>query len=124
MEETKTNIAARIGCTRLSLPQRLCEGVVSKVSKRLEFWKQRLFSLGGRIILIQACLSSIPLYYLSLFKISVWVFEKIGRYMRRFYGRGQGGAYGSFVEIVGLLLVQANGSFDVFTRNLVLCGRG
>lgn len=42
--------------------------VVEKVSRQLKSWKGILLSLGGIVTLIQACLSSIPLYYLSLFR--------------------------------------------------------
>ena len=37
-----------------------------KVYKRLDYWKGVFFSLGGRITLIQSCLPSIPIYFLSL----------------------------------------------------------
>lgn len=37
--------------------------------KRLTRWKGRRLSLGGRITLLRSVLSSIPLYYLSLFRI-------------------------------------------------------
>ncbi|KAJ1425718.1 TOPRIM domain [Sesbania bispinosa] len=40
--------------------------VVKKISNCLDNWKEALFLPPGQITLIQACLSSIPLYYLSL----------------------------------------------------------
>ena len=40
--------------------------VVRKISKKLDCWKGAFFSLGGRITLIQLCLSSIPSYFLPL----------------------------------------------------------
>ena len=36
-------------------------GIVHKISKRLDCWKGRLFTLGGKITLIQSCLSNIPI---------------------------------------------------------------
>lgn len=62
--------------------------VVSKISKRLDNWKGAFFSLGGRITLVQSCLSSIPLYFLSLFRIPVAVAKKIERIMRDFLWSG------------------------------------
>lgn len=45
------------------------EEMEKKVAKQSESWKGRSFSLGGRVALIQTCLSSIPIYCLSLFRI-------------------------------------------------------
>ena len=47
--------------------------VVEKISKLFGNWKGAYFSLGNQITLIKACLSSIPLYYLSLFCIPVGI---------------------------------------------------
>ena len=46
--------------------------VVCKISKRLDCWKCAFFSLGGKITLIQSCLSSIPLYYSPSF-VFLWL---------------------------------------------------
>lgn len=49
-----------------------------------------LVLLRRKITLINAYLSSIPLYYLSLFRIPVGVAERIKRYMKRFLLAGVG----------------------------------
>lgn len=56
---------------------------VNRISKRLENWRGVYF-LGRRITLIQVSLSSITLYYLSLFKISVGVANRIEKIIRDF----------------------------------------
>ena len=38
---------------------------IDKIAKRLPKWKGKFLSLGGRLILINAVLSSIPIYFLS-----------------------------------------------------------
>lgn len=43
--------------------------VVERVRKRLDGWKRALISKGGRLVLVQSVLSSIPTYYLSLFRV-------------------------------------------------------
>lgn len=43
--------------------------VVEKVETRLQNWKEAFLSRGGRLILIQAVLGSIAIYYMSLFRI-------------------------------------------------------
>ena len=62
---------------------------MERVSKRLDGWRRAYFSLGGRLTLVQACLFSIPIYYLSLFKIPVGVAKRVEKMMRTFFGQGQ-----------------------------------
>ena len=47
-------------------------------------------SLGGRITLIQSCLSHIPNYFLSLFKIPALVALRIEKIQRNFLWSGSG----------------------------------
>lgn len=47
--------------------------VVERVQKNLSCWKFSYISLGGRIILIKAALTNVPVYYMSLFKMPVKV---------------------------------------------------
>ena len=60
------------------------DSVVERMSKRFDGWKRVYFTLGGRISLIKACLTSIPLYYLSLFRIPVAVTRNLEKMMRNF----------------------------------------
>ncbi|RVW35045.1 hypothetical protein CK203_079833 [Vitis vinifera] len=64
--------------------------VVERISRRLDGWKKAYLSLGGRITLIQSCLSHIPSYFLSLFKIPVSIASKIEKMQRDFFGLGPG----------------------------------
>ncbi|GFZ02650.1 hypothetical protein Acr_15g0012580 [Actinidia rufa] len=43
--------------------------VVDKIKFRLSSWKRRQLSFGGRIVLIKVVLLSLPLYYISIFKM-------------------------------------------------------
>lgn len=60
--------------------------VVCKILKQLDCLKDSFFSLGGWITLIQSCLASILLYFLSLFHIPVIVAKKIEKVIRDFLG--------------------------------------
>nr|GEW81510.1 reverse transcriptase domain-containing protein [Tanacetum cinerariifolium] len=74
--------ASSIGCSIFSTPFRYLgvkvgytmsrvnswEDVISKVSSRLSKWKLQTLSIGGRLTLLKSILSSIPLYYMSIFK--------------------------------------------------------
>ena len=67
------------------------ELVISKVAKRLEGWKKAFLSKGGRLTLIEAVLSAIPIYYLSLFRMPPKVIKEIEKRMRTFLWKGADG---------------------------------
>src|SRR4051812_13511241 len=49
--------------------------------KRIAGWRGKLLTYRGRLILIQACLASIPIYLLSFFKFPRWVVDMINTQM-------------------------------------------
>lgn len=55
--------------------------LVDKLMKRPAGWKGRLLSPRGRLILIQPCLASIPVYLLSVIKFPVWAVEAINSHV-------------------------------------------
>jgi len=60
------------------------QDAVTKIRKRLALRKGKHISFVGRVILIKSVLSTIPLYYLSLFKISISVEKSIKKIQRVF----------------------------------------
>jgi hypothetical protein len=54
--------------------------LVNKIQTRLHVWKGKFLSLGERVVLLNSVLTSIPLYYLSLFKIPSWCLLKIDKF--------------------------------------------
>lgn len=62
--------------------------IIERMSRKLETWKGSLLSIGGRLTLLKATLSSLPLYYMSLFPILVGVVEKIIKLQRQFLWSG------------------------------------
>ena len=68
----------------------LWDPVIEKCKKNLSFWKKRYLSIGGRITLINACLSNLLVYYMSLFKMPKVVIERLDRIRRDFLWDGQG----------------------------------
>lgn len=73
------------GCTtRLSS----WESVLERMRNKLASWKGKCLSIGGRITLIKAALSSLPLYYMSLFPIPKGIVEKIVKLQRQFFWCG------------------------------------
>ncbi|GJT83575.1 RNA-directed DNA polymerase, eukaryota, reverse transcriptase zinc-binding domain protein, partial [Tanacetum coccineum] len=53
------------------------DDVISKVSSRLSKWKLKLFSIGDRLTLLKSVLTSIPLYHMSIFKVSIDVLNHL-----------------------------------------------
>ena len=64
--------------------------ILDKISKRLDGWKKTFLFLSGRITLIQSCLSHIPSYFLSMYKIPTLVTTKIEKMKRDFLWLGFG----------------------------------
>ena len=64
--------------------------MIERISRRLDEWQKAYLSFGGRITLIHSCLSHIPSYFLSLFKIPASVVAKIERLLRDFLWSGVG----------------------------------
>ena len=64
--------------------------MLDRVSRRLDGWKKVVLSLGERITLIQYCLSHIPSYFLSLFKVPISIALRIEKLQRDFLWLGSG----------------------------------
>ena len=64
------------------------QSVVGKVEQRLEGWKAKVLSRGGRLVLLKSVLSAIPNFYLSIFKVPASIERKLSGLMRRFYWTG------------------------------------
>ncbi|GKE47576.1 RNA-directed DNA polymerase, eukaryota [Tanacetum coccineum] len=61
------------------------DDVVAKLSFRLSKWKLKTLSIGGRLTLIKSVLSSLPLYYMSSFKVPKGVLSKMETIRRNFF---------------------------------------
>ncbi|XP_039688276.1 uncharacterized protein [Medicago truncatula] len=70
-------------------PRRLSfwDPVVNKIKSRLSGWNSRFLSFGGRLVLLKAVLTSLPVYALSFFKAPldswVWLPDPIGGFTVR-----------------------------------------
>ncbi|XP_074283833.1 uncharacterized protein LOC141608370 [Silene latifolia] len=95
--------AQKLGCQLLQLPVKYLgiplggnpnkisswDSVIQSVKVKLASWKVGLLSKAGRVVLIKAVLNSLPLYFMSLFKIPKGVLNKIISLQRSFYwGKG------------------------------------
>ena len=58
--------------------------IIERIQQRLSSWKASCLSRAGKLILIRAVLSSLPVYYLSIFRMPKKVAAEINRIQRRF----------------------------------------
>ncbi|KAJ1701012.1 hypothetical protein LUZ63_000791 [Rhynchospora breviuscula] len=71
------------------------QALIDRIHCKLQAWKGSLMSRAGRIVLASAVLSSIPVFYMSVFKFPMWVIRDIDRIRRNFiWGKGITGTSG------------------------------
>lgn len=88
-------------CTYLGLPLHLrklgrveVQPLVEKVAARLPTWKGRFLNKCGRLRLVNAVLTSIPVHFLSVFVLKKWAIRKIDKVKRSFLWKGVADANG------------------------------
>jgi hypothetical protein len=73
--------------------------LLENLRKRLFSWRNKHLSFGGRIVLLNAVLNAIPIFFLSFLKLPVKVRKKITRIQREFlWGGARGGKKISWVK--------------------------
>ena len=65
--------------------------VIDRFNAKLDTWKARYLSLGGRLTLVNSVLNAIPTYYLSVLHFSVKVEKELNKIRRRFLWKTQSG---------------------------------
>lgn len=55
--------------------------LVDKMLKRIASWRGQLLSYAGRVVLIKACVSSIPIYLLSFIKFPKWAIKILNSHL-------------------------------------------
>lgn len=84
-------MAITLGCMRSAFPfsyigvpvganmtlKKNWQPILDKFQKRLSSWKANTLSFGGKLTLIKSVLSSLPTYYLAIFKVPQGVLESL-----------------------------------------------
>ena len=88
-------------CSYLGLPLHTRElrrvdiqPLVDKVANRLPAWKGRFINRAGRLKLLNTVLTSLPVYFLTVFNPKKWMIKKIDRIRRGFLWNGTSEAQG------------------------------
>jgi len=62
--------------------------IEERFKKKLSCWKAKHLSYGGRLILINSVLNSLPMFMMSFFEIPKEVLKKLDQYRSRFFWQG------------------------------------
>ncbi|XP_071704484.1 uncharacterized protein [Rutidosis leptorrhynchoides] len=101
--------------------------VIDKFNSKLANWKARSISYGGRLTLVKSVLSSLPLYYFSLFRAPLSVIKNLESIRRNFFWVGTGECSKlSWVKWDEGLLPYEDGGLNIGSlsgKNLALLGK-
>ncbi|GJR66845.1 RNA-directed DNA polymerase, eukaryota, reverse transcriptase zinc-binding domain protein [Tanacetum coccineum] len=78
-----TYLGMPVGCNMKRI--KFWEVIEEKLTKRLGNWNAKTLSFGGRLTLVKSVLSSLPLYYFSLFRALMGVLKKLESMRQRFF---------------------------------------
>uniref|UniRef100_A0A1U7WLE7 Uncharacterized protein LOC104228609 n=1 Tax=Nicotiana sylvestris TaxID=4096 RepID=A0A1U7WLE7_NICSY len=67
-----------------SKSKEIWNSVIEKCEKKLSRWKSQYLSLGGRLVLINSVLDSLPTYMMSLFLIPAGILQRLDKLRRSF----------------------------------------
>ena len=109
-------------CNYLGLPLHIrqlrrvdIQPVIDKVANRLPTWKGSFINKAGRLKLVNSVLSSMPVYFLTVFYLKKWALKKIDKIRRALLWNGTSEANGSkcLVAWDNCKKPKANGGFGV-----------
>lgn len=63
--------------------------VIERIERKLASWRARYLFIAGRITLIQFALANLPIYFMTLFKCSSSVVNRIEKLQRNFLWQGK-----------------------------------
>lgn len=65
--------------------------LIERLESKLEGWKSKLISRGGRLLLMNSVLSAVPIYFMGSFLLPKWVIKRIDMIRRSFlWGQSDG----------------------------------
>ncbi|KAJ1690173.1 hypothetical protein LUZ63_014328 [Rhynchospora breviuscula] len=62
--------------------------LIDRIRTKLASWSAGLLSYAGRLVLVNACLTAMPLFFMSAFLVPKWVTKEIDKLRMRFFWHG------------------------------------
>ncbi|KAJ3690527.1 hypothetical protein LUZ61_019691 [Rhynchospora tenuis] len=62
--------------------------LIQTMHERLQGWKSKFLSLGGRLVVVKAVLAALPLHIMQAFKMPQWLLDKMDHICRAFLWKG------------------------------------
>ncbi|KAL4388335.1 hypothetical protein GQ457_09G021820 [Hibiscus cannabinus] len=113
-----TYLGLPLGFSRNSIE--LWNPVIEKFRKRLDGWKGKLLSFGGRITLLRSVFSNLHVYFMSLFQVPTGVAESLNKIMANFLWGPEASRPIHWVKWENVCRAKVNGGlgwFEISTRN-------
>ncbi|KAJ3687618.1 hypothetical protein LUZ61_016782 [Rhynchospora tenuis] len=63
--------------------------LIDAFHRKLDGWQAKFLSLGGRLTLVKAVLTAMPLYYMQVIKLPPWLLKTLEGIRRRFFWKGK-----------------------------------
>lgn len=89
------------------------DGLLDSIALRLNNWKNRLLSPGGRLVLLKSVLSSMPIYLMSILKLPKLVIKKLNSIFASFLWTGKNGSHIHWVSWRQICLPYEEGGLGV-----------
>ncbi len=102
--------------------------VINKFRNRIEGWQAKLLSQGGKLTLVNSILTSLPLYFLSVFRAPKWVINHIEVLRRAFFWKEGSAVLGGQCLVRWQLVCRSRkegglGVLDLGNMNLALLAK-
>ncbi|KAJ3688152.1 hypothetical protein LUZ61_017316 [Rhynchospora tenuis] len=93
----------------------LFQPLINAFQRKLDGWKARFLSLGGRLTLVKSVLTALPLHYMQVLKLPRWVLKHLEGIRRRFFWKGNDKCLGGhcLVNWSTCCLPKANGGLGI-----------
>ncbi|KAJ3703992.1 hypothetical protein LUZ61_007697 [Rhynchospora tenuis] len=73
--------------------------LLAKFQSKLAGWSAAMLSFAGRLILLNSCLTALPIYFMSVFCLPKWVVKEIDKIRRNFLWKGPNTAHKKLILI-------------------------
>ena len=75
------------------------QALLDRIASRLACWKAKLLSATGRLVLLNAVLSILSVYWISVHAMPAWVRKEIDRLRRAWLWRGEETCHGGHCKV-------------------------